>query len=86
MQKNKKEELKGVYLVQDYKRIYPYKERLASLLGFTGIDGDGLAGIENYYNSYLKGKNGTLNYVSDAKGGFFRGLKHVLFLRVLASV
>lgn len=74
-EKIKKEELKGVYLVQDYKRIYPYKERLASLLGFTGIDGDGLAGIENYYNSYLKGKNGTLNYVSDAKGGFFQGIE-----------
>jgi len=61
----------GVYLIQDYKRTYPYKNRLSSLLGFTGIDGNGLAGVESYYDELLRGKNGTLNYVTDAKGGAF---------------
>lgn len=61
----------GVYLVQDYKRVYPYQTRMSSLLGFVGIDNSGLAGVENYYNDILSGKNGTLNFVTDAKGGAF---------------
>lgn len=61
----------GVYLVQDNARYYPYETSMASLLGFVGIDNQGLAGVENYYDSYLKGKDGSLNYLMDAKGGLF---------------
>ncbi len=63
--------LKGIYLIQDNKRYYPYEESMASLLGFVGIDNQGLAGVESYYDSYLKGKDGSLNYLMDAKGGLF---------------
>ena len=63
--------LKGIYLVQDNKRTYPYKEQLASLLGFVGIDNQGLAGLEYIYDSYLTGVDGQLNYLMDAKGGLF---------------
>lgn len=66
---------KGVYLVQDYARYYPYEESMASLLGFVGIDNQGLAGVESYYNTYLKGQDGSLNYVMDAKGGLFPSTK-----------
>ena len=62
---------KGVYLIQDSKRYYPYEEYLAQTLGFCGIDNQGLAGIESYYDSLLKGINGSLNYKMDAKGGLF---------------
>lgn len=61
----------GVYLIQDSKRYYPYDEYLAQTLGFCGIDNQGLAGIESYYDSLLKGTNGSLNYKMDAKGGLF---------------
>lgn len=61
----------GIYLLQDNTRYYPYEESMASLLGFVGIDNQGLAGIESYYDTYLKGKDGTLNYLMDAKGGLF---------------
>ena len=61
--------LKGIYLVNDNLRVYPYKEYIAPLLGFVGIDNDGFAGLEYYYNDYLKGKNGSLEYMMDAKGG-----------------
>ncbi len=67
----KKYNFPGVYLIQDYKRTYPYKNRISSLLGFTGIDGTGLAGVESYYDELLRGKNGSLNYITDAKGGAF---------------
>ena len=66
--------LDGVYIVQDSKRYYPYNELLAPTLGFVGIDNQGLAGIESYYDNYLKGKNGSLNYQMDAKGGLMNGL------------
>lgn len=62
---------KGVYLIQDSKRFYPYEENLAQTLGFCGIDNQGLAGVEAYYDSILKGENGYLNYKMDAKGGLF---------------
>ena len=64
-------DLDGVYLIQDSKRYYPYEKNLSTTLGFCGIDNQGLAGIEAYYEKILKGKNGSLNYKMDAKGGLF---------------
>ena len=64
---------KGVYLVYDSKRYYPYNELLSHSIGFTGIDNQGLAGLESKYDDLLKGKNGTLNYKLDAKGGLLNG-------------
>lgn len=61
----------GVYLIQDNERYYPYNESMAPLIGFTGIDNQGLAGVEHYYDDYLSGSDGTLNYMMDAKGGLF---------------
>lgn len=63
--------LKGIYLVQDNLRTYPYEEYLSSLIGFVGIDNIGFAGLESYYDNYLTGKKGSLNYYMDAKGGLF---------------
>ena len=58
----------GVYVVGDTKRYYPYGDSLAHVLGFTGIDNQGICGIEYIYNDYLKGENGQLNIYTDAKG------------------
>ena len=65
--------LKGVYLVQDSLRYYPYGELMAATLGFVGIDNQGLAGLEASYDKYLRGKNGSLNYKMDAKGNLLKG-------------
>ena len=59
----------GVYLVKESKRYYPYGETLAHVLGYVGIDNQGLGGIELIYNDYLTGENGAIKYFSDAKGG-----------------
>lgn len=67
--------LKGVYLLRDSTRYYPYETLLAHTLGFVGSDNQGLAGIEAYYNQYLQGNNGYLNYYMDAKGGLFSNLE-----------
>jgi len=58
----------GVYLVKESKRYYPYGETLAHVLGYVGIDNQGLGGIELIYDKYLTGENGAIKYFSDAKG------------------
>lgn len=61
-------DLAGVYLVQDSLRYYPNEKYLAQVLGFTGIDNQGLAGLELQYDSILKANSGSLNIPFDAKG------------------
>ncbi|MGM8214378.1 stage V sporulation protein D [Bacillaceae bacterium W0354] len=58
----------GLYLAEDSKRYYPNDEQLAHVLGFTGIDNQGLAGLEASYDEQLSGTNGALSFFSDAKG------------------
>lgn len=67
---NKIEKLnyEGVYLVRESKRFYPYGELLAHVLGYVGIDNQGLSGIELMYDKYLMGESGAIKYFSDAKG------------------
>lgn len=61
--------LDGVYLAKDSRRHYPNDSFLSHVLGFTGIDNQGLMGLEDYYDEQLSGKEGSLSYFSDAKGG-----------------
>lgn len=58
----------GVYLVKESKRYYPYGELLSHVLGYVGIDNQGLSGIELEYDEYLQGEDGAIKYFSDAKG------------------
>ena len=58
----------GVYLVKESKRYYPYGKTLSHVLGYVGIDNQGLSGIELQYDKYLTGEDGTIKYFSDAKG------------------
>ncbi len=60
--------LKGVYLVKEAKRFYPYNNLLSHVIGYVGIDNQGLSGIELAYDKYLTGDNGYIKYYSDAKG------------------
>ncbi|MEI3597030.1 MULTISPECIES: stage V sporulation protein D [unclassified Oceanobacillus] len=60
--------LPGVYLAKDSKRHYPYETSLSHVLGFTGIDNQGLMGLEQYYDEKLKGSVGSLSFFSDARG------------------
>ena len=41
---------------------------LAHVLGYVGIDNQGLSGLELEYDKYLTGENGAIKYYSDAKG------------------
>ncbi|MGX1264737.1 stage V sporulation protein D (sporulation-specific penicillin-binding protein) [Rossellomorea marisflavi] len=60
--------LKGVYLGEDSKRYYPYGSYLSHVLGFAGIDNQGLMGLELSYDEELSGEKGYVKFFSDAKG------------------
>ncbi|WP_313891375.1 penicillin-binding transpeptidase domain-containing protein [Psychrobacillus sp.] len=60
--------IKGLYTGVDYVRDYPHGNMLSRLIGFTGYDADGLAGIEYQYNSALKGVSSAIRLFTDAKG------------------
>ena len=61
-------DLDGVYLVKESQRYYPNNEMLSHVIGYVGIDNQGLSGIELLYNDYLTGEDGAIKYYSDAKG------------------
>jgi cell division protein FtsI (penicillin-binding protein 3) len=64
----KKLEIPGIDFVTEYNRYYPNTTLAAQVLGFTGIDGAGLEGIEFYYNRYLKGADSEITVFKDARG------------------
>lgn len=60
--------LEGVYIAEDSKRHYPFGSYLSHVLGFAGIDNQGLTGLELYYDENLRGQKGHVSFFSDAKG------------------
>ena len=58
----------GIRLIEDYKRYYPLKDFAASVLGFTGADSQGLAGVEAYYDKTLRGEPGRILTAKNAVG------------------
>ncbi|MFG6149007.1 stage V sporulation protein D [Halobacillus sp. B23F22_1] len=61
-------DIPGVYIAEDSERYYPNGAFLSHVLGFSGIDNQGLLGLESYYDEELKGEQGALSFFSDAKG------------------
>ncbi len=60
--------LAGVKVDEDYKRYYPYGTLASRVLGFTGGDNQGIIGLEVIYEDYLKGINGKILTLTDARG------------------
>lgn len=63
----------GVSYYADVKRNYPEGQLFAQLLGYTNIDGEGQAGVELTYNSYLSGRNGQQVVETDRDGNAIVG-------------
>ena len=57
-----------IYSQLDTKRYYPQGELAAAVIGFTNYDGDGVYGVESYYNDYLKGVDGKIISATDGRG------------------
>ncbi len=61
-------QIDGLYTGVDFVRHYPNGELLSRLIGFTGYDGQGLAGIEYAYDEILQGSGDKIRLYTDAKG------------------
>jgi cell division protein FtsI (penicillin-binding protein 3) len=65
-------DIPGIDFFTEYNRYYPHTTLAAQVLGFTGIDGAGLEGVEYYYNPYLKGADLKYTVFKDANGNGYR--------------
>ncbi len=64
-EKLRAEGLKGIHFLKEYQRFYPLGTHAAQLLGFSGIDSQGLEGVEYQFNKHLmdnSGKSQVWNY------------------------
>lgn len=64
----------GVFGEREYRRFYPAGEVAAQLVGFTNLDGQGIAGLELSYNDQLRGKPGQKQYIKDLHGEVVRDI------------
>lgn len=61
-------DLAGVKVDEDFKRYYPFDSLASKVLGFTGSDNQGIIGLEVIYEDYLKGTEGQILTLTDARG------------------
>ncbi len=66
-------ELPGIVVAEDNVRFYPYGNLAAHVLGFTGIDNQGLTGVEAKYDKELSGIRGSVSFLADAGGRLMPG-------------
>jgi cell division protein FtsI/penicillin-binding protein 2 len=59
--------IKGIDFIKESKRCYPNAYLASQVIGFAGLDNQGLEGLELYYDKYLKGKNGFALFLRDAR-------------------
>ena len=63
--------LNGIYFLEAHRRTYPRSMLGANVIGYVGVDGDGLAGIEHTFNEYVKGNPGKVTLLKDARKGVY---------------
>lgn len=56
----KNKNIKGIYFIEDSKRVYPYGKVAGQVVGTCNVDGDGLCGIELQYDDVLRGSKGSV--------------------------
>lgn len=66
--------LKGIYLQRESKRFYPKRELAAHVLGFVGLDEDGLGGIEYQLDGEIRGPETRLVVFTDGRRRWFQRL------------
>ena len=65
--------LPGIYIQNENKRYYPQGDLAASIIGFTGLDNNGLNGIELQYEKFLRGVDGKYVIEKDVYGNMIPG-------------
>jgi cell division protein FtsI (penicillin-binding protein 3) len=60
--------IKGVYDIKEYKRLYPEGEAAAHIVGFTNVEDQGQEGVELVFQKQLSGKPGSRRVIKDRLG------------------
>lgn len=64
----RKKDISGIVVDEDVKRLYPYNNIAAQVIGFVGKDNQGIIGLEAKYDEYLQGEEGKILTLTDSKG------------------
>ena len=67
----KKLKIPGIGFLEEHRRLYPRGLLASSVLGFIGVDGNGLAGIEHSLDPYIRGRAGKVTLLRDARKGMY---------------
>lgn len=70
-------DLSGIYFLSDSKRVYPNGSTCAQIIGLVNVDGEGMTGLEYYYNDILAGQSGTMTLEQGATGITINGSEQV---------
>jgi cell division protein FtsI (penicillin-binding protein 3) len=61
----------GIYYIEEHRRSYPKQQLAANVVGYVGMDGAGLAGIEHSFDPYVRGRAGKVTLLRDARRGMY---------------
>ncbi len=61
-------QIEGVGFIMESRRFYPKRALLGQILGFTGLDHQGMEGIEHSYDTVLRGQEGEIRFERDGAG------------------
>lgn len=59
--------LPGIYFLDEHRRSYPRGMLAANVIGYVGMDGEGLAGVEHAFDLYVRGHQGKVTILQDAR-------------------
>ena len=60
-------DMKGIYFQKEFQRFYPDNQLAAQVLGYVGVDDDGLGGLEEKFDGELHGRPGLMYAAMDAR-------------------
>jgi cell division protein FtsI (penicillin-binding protein 3) len=69
--KIKRLKLPGIYFLDDHRRSYPRGTLASNVIGYVGLDGEGLAGVEHSLDAHVHGKAGKVTLLQDARRGMY---------------
>ena len=63
--------LTGIDFIEEHRRAYPRNSLAANVIGYVGIDGTGLAGVEHSFDAHVRGRAGKVTVLRDARRGMY---------------
>ncbi|MCL2855188.1 MAG: hypothetical protein FWE21_06170 [Defluviitaleaceae bacterium] len=67
----------GIIIDEDVERVYPFNDLAAQVIGFVGIDNQGIIGLEAKFDGFLAGQRGKILTETDARGREFADSKTI---------